>query len=234
MLTFRHVDTFTSASHRWLARITDLLIVPNGDAPILMVATHIGGGISSYRITATAGLEMMRSRPWPDEFGYQREPAMMLHQVNGRNYVHMAGFSDATHQPVEVRAHNGALAPFGATFPANALGRNITSMGVVNDLIWSAGANGLTVAMFRADGAAVTRLSSARLAVAEAAPGAQIDTVAPAMVEGRQFLIAASGLGNSIGSFRLTDAGKLIAAAVHDGRQELGYDLPNQIGTAQI
>lgn len=239
MIVYRHVTTFGVTQQRWLSKITDLEVVEAGGRAVLVAATHIGGGVSSYALgDADTPMTALRTRAYLDSQGYQGPPEITHLTLDGRSTIHVGQLGGAAALGIDLRVDNGALAPFDSLFGPG-LGTRITALGQVQTaqgpVIYSAQAGSLQLQSHRlqADGSLV-QAGQAILPVPEGTSGASLDKIIQLTVDGQRVLVAISGLGNFISTHLMTDSGWLGPGAVHLAGQGSGYDLPSDVEAVQF
>nr|WP_318272688.1 M10 family metallopeptidase C-terminal domain-containing protein [Paracoccus saliphilus] len=239
MIVYRHVTTFGVTLQRWLSKITDLEIVEAGGRAVLVAATHIGGGISSYALgDADTPLAALRTRAYLDTHGYQGAPEITQVTLSDRSAIHVGQLGGAAHQATGLRLDNGALAPFASLFGAG-LGTRITALGQVQTpqgpVIYSAQANSMQLQSHRllTDGSLV-QTGQAVLPALPGTIGASLDKIIQLTVDGQRVLVAISGIGNFISTHLMTDSGWLGPGAVHVAARGAGFDLPSDVEAVQF
>lgn len=239
MIVYRHVTTFGVTQQRWLSKITDLEVVEVGGRAVLVAATHIGGGISSYALgAADTPLTALRNRAYLDTQGYQGAPEITQVTLGDRTAIHMGQLGGAADRGTDLRVDNGALAPFADLFGPG-LGGRITALGQVQTpqgpVIYSAQAASMQLQSHRllSDGSLVYAGQAILPGPADTI-GASLDKIIQLTVDGQRVLVAISGLGNFISTHLMTDSGWLGPGAVHAAGQGAGYDLPSDVEAVQF
>ncbi|MBM3605639.1 MAG: calcium-binding protein, partial [Alphaproteobacteria bacterium] len=239
MIVYRHVTTFGVTQQRWLSKITDLEIVEVGGQTMLLAATHLGGGISSYAITdPDQPLTALRTRPYLDNATYQEPPRITRVSIGGRDLVHVAQLGQAANLGAELRGQNGALVPFAPLFGTE-LGTRLTALGQVQtsqgQILYSAQYGELQLQTHRLspDGT-LMRVGQVTLPTPRGSTNAALDKVLDVTVEGQRVLVAISGNGNFISTHLMTDSGWLGPGAIHVAARGVGYDLPSDVETVQF
>ena len=197
MIVYRHVTTFGVTQQRWLSKISDLDVVEVGGQRLLVAATHLGGGITSFSIPDPGQpLVQLRTRAYLDSFTYQGPPEISLVSFGNRDLLHVAQLSGASNLGTSLRGDNGAMAPFGTLFTTG-LGANLTALGQVQtsqaQVLFSAqhGALTLTTHRLSSDGSLV-QAGQAVLPVPEGTTDGSLDKVLQVAVNGQRMLVAIS------------------------------------------
>ncbi|WP_282603902.1 hypothetical protein [Paracoccus sp. PARArs4] len=238
MIAYRHVTTFGVTQQRWLSSISDLLVAEIGGERILLAATQIGGGVSSYRIGAgDAAITGLRNRDYPGGATYQGAPELHLLDIGGQAHVHLGGLGGLSDLSVDLQSHNGALTSFSRLFGTD-LGARLTALGQVTttrgEVVFSA-AEGLVLRTHMMDAAGrLSQAGSVTLPLPQGATDANLDHVVAANVGGQVVLVTASGNGNFLSTHPMGADGRLGAGHVHSAASGAGFDLPSALALAEF
>lgn len=234
MIEYRHVTTFGVTQQRWLANITDLALVEVDGQTMLVAATQLGGGISSYAVgSPDQAITSLRNRAYLDNATYQGPPELSVITQNGDALIHVARMGGIADQATELRSNNGALGQFQTLF-RNDLGRSLTALGQVQttqgQIIYSAQDGGMQLQthLMSSDGRLTLR-GKVDLPVPEGSVDATLDKVIDVTVNGQKVLIAVSGNGNFISTHLMAENGALGSGMVHVAARGAGYDIPSDI-----
>ena len=240
MITYRHVTTFGVTQQRWLSNVTDLAIAESDGRFMLFAATQIGGGVTSYAISdPDLPLQMLRNRAYLDNFTYSGPPEITLLSLGGRNLLHLGQLGGATNLGLTYRIDNGAMPAFGMAFPSGLPPGRITAMEQVSlpggEFVLIA-QGGLTLSLHRvgADGGLVRQSSLTIPTPDRATPGAQIDRVAVAQVDGQTIVVTISGNGNFVSTHLVSDSGHIGPGNLHVAARGMGYDQPSQLKVVEV
>ncbi|MEO1911347.1 MAG: hypothetical protein ABGX10_13095 [Paracoccus sp. (in: a-proteobacteria)] len=234
MIEYRHVTTFGVTQQRWLANITDLALVEIDGQAMLVVATQLGGGISSYALGAPGTqITALRNRAYLGDATYQGPPQLSVIDMGDRSMVHVAQMGGIADQATELRAGNGALGSFQALFQ-NGLGRSLTALGQVQtaqgNIVYSAQDGGLRLQTHVVtDDGRLTARGQVDLAVPAGSVDATLDRIVDTSVNGQKILVAVSAGGNFISTHLMSPTGALSAGVVHVAAQGAGYDAPSDL-----
>ncbi|MDM7458610.1 MAG: hypothetical protein P3W94_004505, partial [Paracoccus sp. (in: a-proteobacteria)] len=241
MITYKLVTTAGVAQTSWLSNVTDLAIAGSGGQMALIAATHLGGGVSSYRITDPATpITQLATRPYPAAFTYGGTPEITLLSIGGRDLVHIGELSGAASRAVPFNAVTGHLAPFDLAFSAGLPAGEVTALHVHpsagGDLLLSAHSTGLVLNVHRAGADGVlTRQSHVSIPPpGDAAEHATITRITSTVVEGQTIVLTLSGNGNFLTTHLLSDQGQLDAGTLHRAGMGLGYDQPSQLAVLEV
>ena len=236
MIEYRHVTTFGVTQQRWLSNITDLATVEVDGQTMLVAANQLGGGISSYAVTAPdKKITALRNRAYLDDATYQGPPQLSVIELDDRSMVHVAQMGGIADQATELRSGNGALGQFQALFK-NDLGASLTALGQVQtaqgNIIYSAQDGGMRLQthLVAVDGKLTAR-GKADLPVPQGSVDATLDRIVDVAVDGQQMLIAVSAGGNFISTHLMSATGVLGTTRLHMAAQGAGYDTPTDLGT---
>lgn len=239
MLAYRHVVTFGTTQPFWLSNVTDLAMVRIGGQLLLFSATHIDGGVASFRISdPDTPLQMVDSRPYLAGFGYQRDPELTVLQLSDGTHLHLGQLGGAEALGVAVDSA-GDLGGFSGLFPPSQIGSRITALGqfssAAGDFVYSGHAGSLTLTAQRAmsDGSLSIR-STLELPATDAIEGSGIDKILDVKIGGQRLLVTISSGGNFISTHRISEDGVLGAGAVHAAAQGTGYNAPTDIEALQF
>ncbi|WP_265502089.1 M10 family metallopeptidase C-terminal domain-containing protein [Paracoccus beibuensis] len=239
MIVYRHVTTFGVTQQRWLSKISDLDVVEVGGRRVLVAATHLGGGITSFAIPDPGQpLVQLRSRAYLADFTYQGPPEVSLLSLGDRDLIHVGQMGGAANLGTSLRGDNGAMAPFGTLFKTG-LGGHLTELGQVQtaqgQILFSAQHGSLALATHRlsSDGS-VVQAGRAVLPVPQGSTDLSLDKMLQVVVDGQRVLVAISGNGNFISTHLMSDSGWLGPGMVHVAARGTGFDLPSDVEVAQF
>lgn len=239
MIAYRHVTTYGVTQQRWLSSIADLAIAEAGGETILLAATQIGGGLSSYRIgAADEAITALRNRAYPEGTSYRSDPELTVLKVGGADMVHLGQLGGLADQAVELRGHNGALTAFERIFDG-ALGGRLTALGQIEtdrgQIVFSALDGGLTLRTHRLDAEGrLTAAGSATLPVPAGTTDAHLDQILVATVGDTHVLVTLSGNGNFLSTHVMGSDGRLSGGEVYSAAQGAGFDLPSVMSLVEF
>lgn len=241
MITYQHVTTFGVTQPLWLSQVTDLAIVGSEGQYVLVAATHIGGGVTSYQISdPDTPLRQLGSRPYLQTYTYQGAPEISVIQLGDRVILHLAELGGVAARGAELAPVSGSIAGFAPLFPSGLPAGTITALEQVStpqgEFVLLARSDSLTLTVHRMapDGALTQRSSITIPMPVGAAPDASIDRLVTTEVNGQRIIVAISGNGNFVSTHLLADSGHLGPGAVHLSSQGLGYDQPSDVQIVQF
>lgn len=233
MLSFRHLATYISPEIRFVTNLTDLQAAYVGGGYTLFSATHVGGGVASYRITsADAAISLTTSRDYTGIQSYLDTPATTVidtargaeFYVTGvRNSLHTGGALDAS----------GAFTTSGLT-GLGQMGPEIIHFGQFQtgqgQFLYSArnGVSGFDTWRVAADGS-IVQVARANLPTGAVGQGSEISDMQAVSVGDRTYIVTSSALGNYVSVQGINRDGTLGGNQILSSARGLGLNEPTHV-----
>ncbi|WP_134681238.1 hypothetical protein [Paracoccus ravus] len=130
MLPYRLVVTFADQTNPFLLNIADLGTLQTPDGGVLFSATHLGGGLASYVVSAAdAPLRLISALAYRTDQTYLDRPQAALAMIDGQMALIAAGLTNAASNVLSVDKSGGLALASDGKFAA--LGAGLTHIGSV-------------------------------------------------------------------------------------------------------
>ncbi|MDO5527864.1 MAG: calcium-binding protein, partial [Paracoccus sp. (in: a-proteobacteria)] len=212
MAKLEFVATHQFYGGRFASNIVDMALVETGAGLRLVTATHLGGGLASYRLGADGTLSSGGTRAYPDAFSPLGTPSVTSIEIGGRQILVTYGADGALLQGIDV-TNVGGLPQFTQAFrpgqlPAGTIALEGVSVGA-SDFLIVGQAKSLDLTIYRlAENGATARMSVTKLALPGGVDGVQIDILEGFQSGGQSYVVAGSSLGNSFALYRIDAQGR--------------------------
>ena len=239
MAALTHVATLGASSPRWFSKITDLVLARLGGQDVLLVGTHLGGGISTLRLGwAGEAAAVAGSTAYPWNASYSQEPEINVIPTAGGDAVLLDNLGRAEALGLRPSA-SGSLGNFAAILNARHVGPDISAMtgfemgGLRYLATAQQGAGGFTLHQLK-DNGDLGIVGRPVLADPNLPQGSTIDEMLTVEMGSRRILVTISGDGNAISTHQIDAAGTLGAGSVQVSGRGTGFDLPRDIQAVQV
>lgn len=238
-MRYSHIATYTGTDAPFVSNITDLQTNSGGGSHTLYSATHIGGGLAAYRITAAdQPIEMIGAQAYPAAAGYAGSPNAAILNIAGDSVLFGTGLRNASGGGIRLGAQGdfleGSAMPGAAALPVDMiqLGQFRTTLG---NFLYTArdGQTAFDVWRVGEDGS-LSHVTRANLPVGDGAQGTEIDAMHVATLGDRSFVLAASGMGNYVSVQMIRADGTLGTAQMLWSWNGLGMDQPNHLDSVTV
>lgn len=231
MTVLRHVGTLSAANGVFSRNVTDLALLRNGAGLTLVSATHLGGGVASWQIAATATAGLAADAEGYVGLGRIVDPRSIM--IGGSVYAFgLAGASGGGHQ---VNA-DGSLTPPASQpaqgLPWDTLTATEATVGGTG-LVLAARNDGASFSSYRQTPSGLVHVATSAMPFA-VVDYARIDELTTVTVGGATYALALSTAGNTLVSQRLNADGSLGEARYIGMGAQTPFRLPTEIDTVTV
>lgn len=237
MLSYRHVATYTGPQSLYVTNIADLhaVALPSGNA--LYSATHLGGGLASWRLnSADQPIAIQSMQPYGSWARYLDSPEIGLVELSSVTAAFSVGLRGAVAHGFRVSG-DGQLA--GSQGLSGGMAGDIIHLGGFETSTGSflyAVRNGRTaIETWRVQGdGPVGLVGYSQLPLGPAIQGTEIDDLQVVSVADRSFMVSVSGLGNYIAVQQINPGGNFGRAEILGADRGLGLNGPAHVESVNV
>ncbi|AGT10138.1 calcium-binding protein [Paracoccus aminophilus] len=235
-MDIRFVITYLAPTGAFTRNLTDLKIASGAGGFRLYAATHVGGGLSAYVLTAAdKPISYLAGQAYAPSVRYLDTPRIELLSIDGKQIASALGLQGGPRFNLAADGGFGGVSGFGgAAFAANLIqvGQYSTPssdflFSVKNDQlgfdIWKVGAAG-----------ALTKTSSVTFPFSGAPANAEIDDIALMKVGAKQFIASVSALGNALLVQEILADGTIGMTRLLSSETGVGINAPSHIESVTV